>query len=63
MAAIQNSNTNEVESQPLMKIQSTNYQVEANVSLYPEELKMRIVAVKRSRLATAMFNSFAVPMT
>lgn len=63
MAAVQNSNTEEIESQPLMKIQSTNYQVESNVSLYLEDLKMLIVSLKRSGLATAMFNSFAVPMT
>ena len=62
MAATQ-SNTDEVLSQSLMKIQSTNYQVDPNVSSYPEGLKMLIVALKRSPLSTAMFSSFSVPMT
>ncbi|KAL7617007.1 hypothetical protein Lser_V15G03290 [Lactuca serriola] len=62
MAATQ-SNTDEVISQLLMKIQSTNYQVDPNVSSYPEELKMLVVALKRSPLSTAMFNSFSVPMS
>ncbi|KAL7607148.1 hypothetical protein Lser_V15G19426 [Lactuca serriola] len=61
MAATQ-SNTDEVLSQSLMKIQSTNYQVDPNVSSYPEGLKMLIVALKRSPLSTAMFSSFSVPM-
>ncbi|KAL7612549.1 hypothetical protein Lser_V15G06652 [Lactuca serriola] len=61
MAATQ-SNTDEVLSQSLMKIQSTNYQVDPNVSSYPEELKMLIVALKRSPLSTSMFSSFSVPM-
>ncbi|KAL7586161.1 hypothetical protein Lser_V15G40639 [Lactuca serriola] len=60
--AVTNSNTDEVLSQSLMKIQSTNYQVDPNVSAYPEELKMLIVALKRSPLSTAMFRSFPVPM-
>ena len=46
-----------------MKIQSTNFQVDPNVSSYPEELKMLIVALKKSALSTAMFSSFPVPMT
>ncbi|CAI9302926.1 unnamed protein product [Lactuca saligna] len=60
--AATNSNTDEVLSQSLMKIQSTNYQVDPKVSAYPEELKMLIVALKRSPLSTAMFSSFSVPM-
>ncbi|KAL7591219.1 hypothetical protein Lser_V15G33877 [Lactuca serriola] len=60
--AVTNSNTDEVLSQSLMKIQSTNYQVDPKVSAYPEELKMLIVALKRSPLSTAMFRSFPVPM-
>ncbi|KAL7602722.1 hypothetical protein Lser_V15G16687 [Lactuca serriola] len=60
--AVTNSNTDEVLSQSLMKIQSTNYQVDPNVSAYPEELKMLIVALKRSPLSTAMFRSIPVPM-
>ncbi|KAL7598786.1 hypothetical protein Lser_V15G23126 [Lactuca serriola] len=56
-------NTDEVLSQSLMKIQSTNYQVDPNVSSYPEGLKMLIVALKRSPLSTAIFSSFSVPMT
>ena len=62
MAATQ-SNTKEVISKSLMKIQSTNFQVDPNVSSYPEELKMLIVALKKSALSTAMFSSFPVPMT
>ncbi|KAL7609544.1 hypothetical protein Lser_V15G13888 [Lactuca serriola] len=60
--AVTNSNTDEALSQSLMKIQSTNYQVDPKVSAYPEELKMLIVALKRSPLSTAMFRSFPVPM-
>ncbi|KAL7595681.1 hypothetical protein Lser_V15G29838 [Lactuca serriola] len=60
--AATNSNTDEVLSQSLMKIQSTNYQVDPNVSAYPEDLKMLIVALKQSPLSTAMFRSFPVPM-
>ena len=63
MVATQNTSTNEVLSQPIMKIQSTNYHVEGNVSLYPEELKMLIIALQNSGLATIMFNSFAVLIT
>ena len=55
--------TTEVASQPIMKIQSTNYQVEGDVSLYPEELKTLIVALQHSVLATSMFNSIEVSMT
>lgn len=46
-----------------MKIQGTNYQVEWDVSLYPEELKMLIAALKSFVLSTAMFNSFVVPLS
>ncbi|KAL7604851.1 hypothetical protein Lser_V15G19577 [Lactuca serriola] len=60
--AVTNSNTDEFLSQSLMKIQSTNYQVDPKVSAYPKELKMLIVALKRSPLLTAMFRSFPVPM-
>ncbi|KAL7604923.1 hypothetical protein Lser_V15G18161 [Lactuca serriola] len=60
--AVTNSNTDKVLSQSLMKIQSTNYQVDPHVSAYPEELKMLIVALKRSLLSTAMFRSFPVSM-
>ena len=63
MTDVLNSNIEEVASQPMMKIQSTNYQVESNVPLYPEELKMLIVVLKRSVLATAIFNSFVVPIS
>ncbi|KAL7605237.1 hypothetical protein Lser_V15G14681 [Lactuca serriola] len=62
MAATQ-SNTEEVISQSLMKIQSTNYLVDPNVSSYPEELNMLIVALKRSPLSTTIFSSFPIPMT
>ena len=63
MVSVQNSTTEEIASQPLMKIQSNNYQVESNVSLYPDDLKMLIVVLKRCVLATEMFKSFAVPLT
>ncbi|CAH1426642.1 unnamed protein product [Lactuca virosa] len=55
--------TKDVSSVPLMMIQATNYYVEGEVSQYPEELKMLIVALKNSILSTAMFNSFSVPMS
>ena len=55
--------TDDASSQTIMKIQSTNYQVEGDISLYPEELKMLIVALKNSILSTAMFNLFAVPLS
>ena len=63
MAAAQTNTTEEVASQPIMNIQSTNYQVEADVSLYPEELKIRVVALQYSGLSTAMFNAFDVLMS
>lgn len=46
-----------------MKIQGTNYQVEADESLYPEGLKMLVVALKICILSTLMFNSFVVPLS
>lgn len=55
--------TVDVTSQPIMKIQGTNYPVEGDVSLYPEELKMLIVTLNRSVLSTAMFNYFVVPLS
>lgn len=63
MADTQNTNTEEVVSQPIMKIQSTSYQVEGDVSLYPNELRMLIVALQHSGLEKAMFDAFAVLMT
>lgn len=48
---------------PIMKIQGTNYQVESNVSLFPEELKMLIVALQHSVLSKPMLNTFAVPIS
>ena len=53
----------DVTSLPVMKIQGSNYQVESNVSLYPEELKMLIVALQHFVMSKAMFNSFAVPIS
>ena len=52
MAANQSATIEDVSSQPIMKIQSTNYQVERDVSLYPKELQMLIVALKHSVLST-----------
>ena len=43
--AIPSQTTEEVISLSVMKMQSTNYQVEADVSLYPEELQMLIIAL------------------
>ena len=63
MTAAQTNTTEDVVSQLIMKLQSTNYQVEADVSLYPQELKMMIVALQHSGLSTAMFNAFDVPMS
>ena len=47
----------------MMKIQSANYQVKGYVSLYPDDLKMMIVGLQHSGLATTMFDAFAVSMT
>ena len=63
MAADPTTTTEGVAWQLIMKIQSTNYQVEGDVSLYPEELKMLVVALQHSVLDATMFNSFEVPMT
>ena len=55
--------TKDVSSHRIMKTQSTNYQVEGDVSMYPEALQMLIVALKHSILSTTMFNSFDVPLS
>ena len=55
--------TKDVTSQPIMKIQSTNFQVQGDVTVYPEELKMLIVSLQHSVLSRAMFNSFPVPVS
>lgn len=52
----------DVSSQPIMKIQSTNYQVDRVVSVYPWELKMLIMSLQHFVLKTAIFSSFAVPV-
>lgn len=62
-ADVPSQTTKYVSSQPIMKIQSTKYQVEGDVSLYPEALQMLIVALKHSVLSTAMFNSVDVPLS
>ena len=36
--------TEEVVSVPILKIQGSNYQVESDLSKYPDELKMLVVA-------------------
>ena len=63
MVAATTNTTYEIASQPIMKIQSTKYQVDGDVSMYPEELKMLIVALQHLGLATVMFNDFDVPMS
>ena len=63
MAANQLQTTNDVSSQSLMKIQSTNFSVQSDESVYLEELQILIVALKSSVLSTAMFNSFVVPIS
>lgn len=55
--------TNDITSQPLMKIQSTNFQVQADVSLYLDELKMLIVALKNFVLSKVIFDAFVVPVS
>lgn len=50
-------------SQALLKIQSTNYTVQPNVDVYPDELQMLIVALNHSVLSTVMSSYFAVLMT
>lgn len=46
-----------------MKIPINNYQVDGDVTVYPEELKMLIITLKHSVLSIAMFNSFEVPIS
>ena len=43
--------TGNATSQPLLKIRSTNYRVQPNVDMYPDELKMLIVALNHSVLS------------
>ncbi|KAL7615776.1 hypothetical protein Lser_V15G03372 [Lactuca serriola] len=62
MAAAQTHTTKDASSQPIMKLQITNYQGEADVALYPDERKMVIIALQHSGLSTAIFKSFDVPM-
>ena len=54
--------TDDITSQPLMKIQST-IRVQSDVTQYPEELQILIVALQNSSLSMAMFSSFSMPMT
>ena len=63
MAANQSQTTEDITSNPIMKIQSTNYQVLGDVDFYPEELRMLIVALQHLVLSTVMFRSFVVPLT
>ena len=63
MAALQSNTTDDASSQPIMKIHSNNYQVDGDVTVYPEELNILIVALRHSVLSTAMFSSFEVPMS
>lgn len=55
--------TDDATSQPLLKIQSTNYRVQPYVNKYPEDLKMLIVALNHSVLSIVMLSSFSVLMT
>lgn len=63
MAAKQSQTTEDVSCQPIMKIQSTNYQVLGDVDAYPEGLQMFIIALQNFVLSTSMFNSFLVPLS
>lgn len=57
------SNTTEdVTSQPILEISSSNYWVQHDVLKYPYELKMLIVALNHSFLSTIMDASFSVTM-
>ena len=47
MDAVQSNTTDDASSQqPIMKIQSSNYQVDGDVTVYLEELEMLIMALK-----------------
>lgn len=46
-----------------MKIQSLNFRAQPDVTQYPEQLQMLIVAQNYSVLSTIMSYSFSVPMT
>lgn len=54
--------TKDITLQPMMKIKSTNFQFHDNVFVYPEELKMLIVALQHSALSKVMFSSFFIPV-
>ena len=58
-----NTTTEETTSQPLMKIQSSNFRVQIDVTKYPEQLQMLIVALNHYVLSMVMSSSFSVPMT
>lgn len=54
---------NKAKSQPLLKIQSTNYKFQPSVDAYPDELKMLIVALNNFVLSIVMSASFSILMT
>ena len=63
MATTSSPTTDEIISFSILKIQGSNYQVELDLSKYPEELHMLVVALQNSVLSKAMFDSFAAPMS
>lgn len=58
-----NTTTEDATSQTSMKIQSSNFHVKLDVSKYPEELQMLIVALNHYVLSMVMSCLFSVPMT
>lgn len=61
---VDRSNTIEdAQSQPLLRIQSSNYYAQPDVSEYPDELKMLIVDLNHFVLLLVMSDSFSVPVT
>lgn len=59
----QSQTTYNITSQPLMKIQSTNYRVQPDVTQYPDDLKTFIVGLNHSVLSTTMSALFYVMMS
>lgn len=63
MATTQSQTNEDITSHPIMNIQSTNYRVHDDVDAYLEGFSMLIVSLQNLVLSTAMFRSFAVPLT
>lgn len=58
-----NTTNEENTSHPLLKIQSTNLNLLLDVTQYPKQLEMLIVALNHSALSTIVLSSFYVPIT